>query len=130
MISSSLSRVLVLDAISGAAIFALGVFATSKVAGATGLPETVVAVGGWICLAAAATFAILAVRPVRWLLAVGVAGNAAWVVASIGLWIVLFADLTPLGHAFVLAQAAVVAWFTAQEARGLSGTAAARAAVV
>jgi uncharacterized membrane protein len=130
MTNPSLSRVLVLDAISGAAIFVLGVFATAPIAGLTGLPASIVAIGGWICLAAAATFAILAIKPMRWLLALGVAGNAAWVLASIGVWIALLADLAPFGHAFVLAQAAIVAWFTLQEARGLSGNAAARHAIV
>ena len=130
MTNPSLSRVLVLDAISGAAIFVLGVFATTTVARLTGLPASILAIGGWICLAAAATFAILSVKPMRWLLAIAVAGNAGWVLASIGVWIALFSELTPLGHAFVLAQAAIVAWFTLQEARGLSATAAARPAIV
>lgn len=115
----SLSQVLSLDALSCAAIFGLGVGATGLVSGLLGLPASVVVIGGWICLSSAVLFAFLAVRPVRPLLLAGVAGNAAWVAASIAVWFAFFAALTPLGHAVVLAQAAIVAIFVVLEAKDM-----------
>lgn len=117
---SMLTKVLVLDAASCAAIFALGVGATAAVAGITGLPALVTEAGGWICLASAVLFGFLAVKPVRALLALGVAGNAAWIVASIAVWLTFAGQLTVPGHVFLLAQAAAVAVFVLLEKRGLA----------
>ena len=114
-----LSTVLLLDALTCAAVFVLGVFATAMVAALTGLPDGVVSAAGWICLVAAALLAFLAARPVKPLLLVAIAGNVAWVVASIAVWLSFADRLTPIGHAVVLAQAAVVALFVVLESRGL-----------
>lgn len=119
MTKFSLRGVLLLDAASCGAIFALGVLATASAAQLLGLPEIAVSLGGWICLAAGALLAFLAARPVRPILALAVAGNAGWVVASLVAWIAWFGQLTEIGHVFVLAQAAAVAVFIHLEMRGL-----------
>lgn len=119
MINLSLPKILLLDALSCGAIFAIGVLATAPVAGLLGLPELVVAAAGWICLAAGALLAFLAVRPIRTLLAFAIAGNAAWVLASVAVWLAWFDMLSPLGHAVVLLQAGGVALFVVLEMRGL-----------
>ena len=118
MTLKTLSQFLALDATTCAAVFALGVFATGSVAALTGLPGGIVSAAGWICLAAAALLAYLAVRPSRGLLWLAIVGNAGWVAASVAVWIASFASLTPLGHAIVIAQAIGVAVFVVLEARG------------
>lgn len=120
MTRSFLTRVLMLDALSCGMIFALGVAAAPSVASFTGLPEAVIRAGGWICLAAGLLFAIVAMRPSRGLLALGVLGNAAWVVASIAVLLLSFPQLTTLGIAFVVVQAGAVALLTWFEKRGLA----------
>ena len=127
MINLSLPKVLLLDALSCGAIFAIGVLATAPVAGLLGLPELVVSAAGWICLAAGALLAFLSIRPVRGLLALAIAGNAAWVLASVAVWLAWFDMLSPLGHAVVLLQAGAVAVFVALEMRGLRAAGAPRA---
>lgn len=119
MTQTYLSRVLWLDAVSCGAIFVLGAFASGPVGALLGLPPTVVSIGGWICLVAGALLAFLAVRPVKWLLALAIAGNAAWVAASMAVWLAWFGELTRLGHVVLVAQAAAVALFVALELRGL-----------
>ena len=114
----SLSKALVLDAVSCALFFALGVGATATVAAMLGLPQTVVAIAGWICLPTAALLALLAIRPVRPLLLVVTLGNAGWVLASLAVWLAHFDTLTTLGHAVVLTQAAAVELFVILEWRG------------
>ncbi len=119
MSPNNLSRVLWLDALSCAAIFALGAFASGPVGSMLGLPPAVVAIGGWICLAAGVLLAFLAVRPVRTLLALAIAGNIAWIAASLAVWFAWSNELTVLGHAVVLAQSVAVALFVILELRGL-----------
>ena len=100
MTKLTLPTILLADALSCGAIFALGVFATRPVAGLLGLPELVVAAGGWICLAAGMLLAFLAIRPVKLLLALAIAGNAAWVLASVAVSLVslvLFGVLLAVG---------------------------------
>lgn len=118
MTSKSLSRILALDAVTCAAVFVLGVLATASLAALTSLPAPVLEAGGWICLAAALLLAYLALRPSRGLLWIAIAGNAAWVAASLALWAVTFPGLTGLGHAVIVAQAIGVAVFTLLEIRG------------
>lgn len=119
MTQISLPKVLLLDAVSCGAIFVIGALATVPAARLLGLPELVVSLGGWICLAAGALLAFLAARSIRTLLALAIAGNAAWVFGSLAVWIAWFAELTAIGHVFVAAQAIVVTAFTVLEARGL-----------
>lgn len=119
MTQSFLSRVLWLDALSCAAIFAIGVSLAVPVSDWLGLPLVVVNAAGWICLAAGGLLAFLAVRPIRALLALAIAGNIAWIAASLAVWFGWSSELTALGHAVVLAQAAAVALFVTLELRGL-----------
>lgn len=114
-----LTRTLQLDAASCALFFALGVGVTDAVAPLLGLPEIVVAAGGWICLPAAMLFAFLSFKPIRPLLAVGAVANAGWVLASVVVWIAYFGQLTLLGHVVVIAQALAVELFLTLEWRGL-----------
>ena len=81
----TLRKVLALDALSCGAFFAGCVLFTGTAAELVGLPQVVVAVGGWICLAAGLLFAALALssRPSPLLTGVGVLGNAMWVAASL-----------------------------------------------
>lgn len=111
MTASTLRKVLALDAASCAASFVLCVPLGGFAAEFTGLPAAVVGLGGWICLAAAALFAALALstRPSRPLVLLAAWGNAGWVVASLGVVVVLGAQMTALGIALVIGQAAAVA---------------------
>lgn len=118
MTPKTLSQFLALDAATCAAVFALGVFATDAVAALTGLPGGIVGAAGWICLAAAALLAYLAVRPMRGLLWLVIAGNIAWVIASTVVWIAYFGWLTALGHAIIVAQAIGVELFVMLEMKG------------
>lgn len=118
MTSKSLSQFLALDAATCVAVFAAGVFATGAVAALTGLPAGIVSAAGWICLAAAALLAYLTVRPTRGLLWLAIAGNIAWVIASVVVWIAYFGQLTPIGHAVIVAQAIGVELFVMLEMRG------------
>lgn len=120
----TLTQALVLDAVSCAIFFALCVGATAAVAGLLGLPSTIVAAAGWICLPVAALLAFLAYRPSRALLAVVVVGNAGWVLASLAVWLLHLNTLTGLGHAVIIAQAVVVELFVILEWRGLKALAA------
>ncbi len=125
----TLTQALVLDAASCALFFALCVGATAAVANLLGLPATIVAAAGWICLPVAALLAFLAYRPSRPLLAVVVAGNAGWVLASLAVWLLHLNALTGLGHAVIIAQAVVVELFVILEWRGLKALRARTAAV-
>lgn len=118
MNSKTLSLILAVDAATCAAVFGFGVLATRPVAALTGLPEPIVGAGGWICLAAGALLAWLAARASAALLWLAIAGNIAWVVASMIVWAAYFPGLTPIGHAIVAAQAIGVAIFVLLESRG------------
>ena len=114
----TLRTTLLLDAASAALFVLLCLGASGTLAALTGLPEIVVALAGWICVPSALLFLWQAASPSRPLLAVVVAGNAAWVLASIGVWIACFGQLTALGHAVVIAQACAVEFFAIMEWRG------------
>jgi hypothetical protein len=82
-----------------------------------GLPETLLFYAGVVLFPCAALMVVAArslARPLVWLV---VAGNAGWVVASVAL--LGFFDVTALGAAFVLVQAAAVAALTALEWRAV-----------
>ena len=115
----TLRNTLLLDAGSAALFIVLCLGMTVRFAGLTGLPETVVAIAGWICVPSALLFLWQAFAPSRSMLAMVVAGNAAWVFASVGIWLAYFGQITPLGHAFVIGQALAVAFFALMEWRGL-----------
>lgn len=115
----TLTHALVLDAASCALFFALCVGANATVAGLLGLPPAIVAAAGWICLPVAALLAFLAYNPSRPLLAMVIAGNAGWVLASLAAWLFHFGALTGIGHALVVGQAIAVELFVILEWRGL-----------
>lgn len=125
----NLRNTLLLDAGSAALFVVLCLGMTARFAGMTGLPETVVAIAGWICVPSALLFLWQALAPSRPLLAMVVAGNSAWVLASVAIWLAYFGQITPLGHAFVIGQALAVAFFTLMEWGGLKSLRSAAAAV-
>ena len=122
-----LARTLQLDAASCALFFGLFVGATATVAELLGLPRTVVAAGGWICLPAAVLLAVAAARPSKPLLAALVLANAGWVLASVAVWIAWFGQITLLGHVVLIAQALAVELFLTLEWRGMKALGAADA---
>jgi hypothetical protein len=128
MTASVLRKVLALDAASCAAFFVLCVPLGEFAADLTGLPSAVVQSGGWICLAAAALFAALALSssPSRPLVLLGALGNAAWIAASLAVVAVLGAQMSALGMVLVIGQAAavgVLTWLEIAGARPLTATA-------
>ena len=116
-----LRRVLLWDAaVCGAAGLVL-VPAAGGLEERTGLPAPLLRVVGLVVIPWAgllAAMARMAVLPRAGVAAVMV-GNAGWALASV--LALAFGALrpTPLGDVFVLAQAAVVAWFAERQAAGL-----------
>lgn len=115
----TLNQILLADAGSAGAFAILGLGMSGALTGLIGLPATVLEIAGWICVPAALLFLSQALRPTRALLSAVVLGNAAWVLASIAVWIAWFGQLTPIGHGVVIAQAIVVELFVLLEWRGL-----------
>lgn len=115
----TLERLLLADAASGLGSFALLLGATPALAAWTGLGEPLLRMAALLLVPSAAIM-IAAARiasltiPLGWVV---VAGNALWVLASLGL--VLSLQLTLAGHALVLLQAAFVAGIATLEARAL-----------
>lgn len=119
--TSFLRRILFLDAtVSGAAglLMALG---AGPLGAALLVPPDLLRYAGFICIAFAALLAALGradALPRGAVLAV-IVGNVAWVLASVA---VLFVDgvrPNPLGHAFILGQAAAVAVLAELQTLGL-----------
>ena len=117
----TLRKVFALDALSCGAFFAACVLFTGTAAELVGLPQVVVAAGGWICLAAGLLFAALALsgRPSPLLTALGVFGNALWVAASLAVVALFAPQMTVAGVVLVVGQAAAVGMLTWLEAAGL-----------
>jgi hypothetical protein len=119
--SGFLRRVLLVDAATCLAMGALLLAATGALAFMLALPELLLRYAGLSLLPIAAFIAWVATRsslppPGVWLV---VAGNALWVVASIGLLLGAWVSPNALGYAFVIAQAACVALLAALEYAGL-----------
>ena len=116
----NLKTILVADAITCAAVFALGVLATAFVAPLLGLPPVVIAVGGWICLASALLMAFLASQkqPNGALVNLVALGNLGWVAASFAVLAIFAPQMTWVGVAIVIVQAVVVFEFALFEWRG------------
>jgi len=115
----SLRAVLAIDAGTCLAMGLLLVAAAAPLAGLLGLPEPLLFWAGMLLFPCAALMAgTAAMRPppaaLAWLV---IAGNAAWVLASVGVLLVTAPNF--LGTAFVLAQAAVVLVLLVVERRGL-----------
>lgn len=115
----TLRTTLLFDAASAALFILLCLGKPDRLSALTGVPEVVLLAAGWICVPSALLFLWQAFAPSRGPLGLVVAGNAAWVLASVGVWLAYFGQLTPLGHAFVIAQALAVEFFAYREWRGL-----------
>jgi hypothetical protein len=114
-----LRQTLVADTISALAFAILCLDFTGEIAALTGLPASIVAIAGWICVPSALLFGFAAARPSRAIVTLIVVGNLGWVLASIAVWIAQFEGLTPLGHAVVIGQAIAVDALLMLEWRGL-----------
>jgi hypothetical protein len=112
------SLVLTADAVSCAALGLIFTGLSEPIARMTALPEDLLVSVGLLLLPIAALLVAAAGSPaVRAVLAgVIVAGNVAWVVASVGLLVLGIVSPNALGVALVLGQAAAVALLTAAEA--------------
>jgi hypothetical protein len=109
------------DAVATAATGALVLLAAGPLEGLLGLPAALLRWAGVILLPYAAVVGSLAMRariPARAALAV-IGCNAAWVVASLLLLVSGRVDPTPLGTAFVVAQALAVAGLASWQYLGL-----------
>lgn len=109
------------DALGSGAIGVVSLAAAATFGSLFGLPGAfLVPIGAFLVVFAAALF-MLASRPVVSKAAAGVvmAINVAWVVGSVELLIAGWFPLTGLGTALVIAQATVVAAFTALQFAGL-----------
>jgi hypothetical protein len=120
-LNSFLRRVLAADAVTCVAAGALMAFGAGVLAPLTGLPQPLLLWAGVILFPVAALMAFLSRRdtapaPLVWLV---VLGNAGWVVGSIA--VLILAQPTTLGFAFVVAQAAAVAVLTVLEWRATTG---------
>ena len=115
-----LRRVLYLDAATCAVLGALLAVDSAMVGGLTALSPRIVHVAGISLLPIAAFLVLVASRPAIPPAGVAVilAGNLAWIAASIGLLGLDRAAPNGLGVACVLTQAAAVAGFAALEYRG------------
>jgi hypothetical protein len=111
----TLRQILGADAATCFAFGLLLVAGAGLLAPLLGLPQTLLFYAGVVLFPCAVLMIVAArslARPLVWLV---VAGNAAWVVASIA--VLVSFDVTSLGAAFVLAQAAAVALLTGLEGR-------------
>ena len=115
----TLKQTMAADAASALLFAVLCLGFTDTLSYLTGLPVTVVAAAGWICVPCVALFSHQALRPSRTLMSVVVIGNIGWVLASIAVWVAHFGQLTALGHALLIAQALAVELLTTLEWRGL-----------
>ena len=102
----TLKQILNFDAATCIAFGLLLVFAAVPLAGLLGLPQSLLFHAGVVLFPSAALMLFAASKPTAALVWLVIAGNAAWVLASI---IVAFAlEPTTLGVAFVLVQAIAV----------------------
>ncbi|MEQ8310820.1 MAG: hypothetical protein RIA72_08995 [Sphingopyxis sp.] len=116
----NLKTILIADAFTCAGVFAAGLLAAEPVGALLGLPAQVVAIGGWICLAAALSMIVAARQAVPnpafvKLIAIG---NLGWVAASFAVIAAFSAQMTGLGIAVVTAQALGVLGFAVLEWKG------------
>ena len=117
-----LRHALLLDAIVSGATGALLWLAAGPLSGSLNLPYALLTGAGLFCIAYALGLAVLARRTVipRPLALAVVAGNAAWVAASLWLPVSGLVAPTSLGTAFVLVQAAAVMGFAVLQWIGIT----------
>jgi len=113
----NLKNVLIADAITCTGVFAIGLLAAAPVGALLGLPANVVAIGGWICLAAALLMVVAALQavPSAALVKLIALGNLGWVAASFAVVATFAAQMTAIGIAVVIAQAFAVLLFAILE---------------
>ncbi|MGR4892001.1 hypothetical protein ACIPPQ_13310 [Sphingopyxis sp. LARHCG72] len=113
----NLENILIADAITCTGVFAIGLLAAAPVGALLGLPANVVAIGGWICLAAALLMIVAARQavPSAALVKLIALGNLGWVAASFAVVATFGAQMTALGIAVVIAQAFAVLGFAILE---------------
>jgi|GEM_PF-6509762 len=119
---SALSRALLVDAAGSGATGLLLAAGNGALAEPLGIPSGWLLGLGVFMLAHAAELVVVArmlPRTAGWIRRIGMA-NSGWVLASVGAVVLGAWDLTGLGVAFVLAQAAVVAGFVAMQVRAPS----------
>ncbi len=129
-LSRLLRFALLTDAVATASTGALMLFASGVLEPWLGLPATLLRYAGAVLLPYAAMVGVLggrarAPRAAIWTI---IACNAAWAVDSVILLATGWTSPTPLGYAFVLAQATVVALFAQLQLMGLRQSPAAMAA--
>ncbi len=116
----NLKNILIIDAFTAAGVFVAGVFAAAPVGGLLGLPTHIVAIGGWICLAAGVLMVVAALQkvPNAGLVKLIALGNLGWVAASFAV-VATYADqMTGLGIVVVVVQALGVLGFAVLEGKG------------
>lgn len=113
----NLKNILIADAITCTGVFAIGLLAAAPVGALLGLPASIVAIGGWICLAAALLMIVAARQavPSAALVKLIALGNLGWVAASFAVVATFAAQMTALGIAVVIAQAFAVLLFAILE---------------
>ena len=113
----NLKNILIADAITCTGVFAIGLLAAAPVGALLGLPANVVAIGGWICLAAALLMVVAArqAMPSAGLVKLIALGNLGWVAASFAVVATFAEQMTGLGIAVVIAQAFAVLLFAILE---------------
>jgi hypothetical protein len=118
---SFLRRALLVDAVITGATGALMAGGAGLLAGVLGLPEPLLRYAGLVLLPFAAFVAFAATRATVWRGAAWAAVliNALWALESVALLVTGWVAPAPLGYAFVLSQAAVVAGFAALQFLGL-----------
>src|SRR3546814_14636987 len=95
----NLKNILIADAVTCTGVFAIGLLAAAPVGALLGLPANIVAVGGWICLAAALLMVVAALQkaPNPALVKLIALGNPGWVAASFAVLADLAAQITGPG---------------------------------
>lgn len=113
----SLKALLVLDALTCAAMGAALLVAAAPVGAVTQIPHALLQVAGLSLLPIAAFMAVTSafVLTSRWAVGIVILGNALWVAASILLPLSGFIAPNALGWSFLLGQAAIVAWLAKLE---------------
>lgn len=118
----NLKTILIADAITCTGVFAIGLLAAVPVGALLGLPATVVAIGGWICLAAALAMivAVLQKVPSPALIKLIAIGNLGWVAASLAVVAAFAVQMTGIGIAVVALQAIGVLGFAILEGKAVA----------
>jgi hypothetical protein len=116
-----LRRIFQIEAVTCAASFALLAGGAPYLDAILGLDAGFLRIVGFVLLPCAALFAWLGSRlqPPVWLCVVAIAGNILWVVDSVAVIVMEQGAITPVGVAFVAAQAGAVAGLAMLEVYGL-----------